>query len=349
MKRISCRLLALFLSATVFSSAQDLHLPRDTNKLIDRAQKFYAAITSNQRLRALDFVLPEKRELFLSGSPMPILKAKLVGLDLTTTANQAVVRVSAEVFSKESAAGSLTWTIADKWIWKGDNWYLDVESAQAIFPSGRSESPLDAQTAQDEIDRNFQILRDNIDLGTLTPGQHFSVEVPIRYTGKQPLSLELDLPNPLVALGSMPEPITSDSKSFLLLVGADNWDGPFTLPLPLKLRYANVVVERRLVVNGSVFVPVAFRQIPTNFPLEPGREFSVFIRNNTDQEAAVAYISVDAKLDIVKQPKVLPPHEEVEVVFKLRFASLPDRLSLQLEMPIEGRNSYTYPFRNVRH
>src|SRR5205814_6531178 len=65
-------------SSDVCSS--DLRLPREPEKLIDRVQKFWTAITSNQRFAALEFVLPEKRNQFLSGTPMPILKARVLGL-----------------------------------------------------------------------------------------------------------------------------------------------------------------------------------------------------------------------------------------------------------------------------
>src|SRR5205814_8060083 len=60
--------------------SSDLRLPREPEKLIDRVQKFWTAITSNQRFAALEFVLPEKRNQFLSGTPMPILKARVLGL-----------------------------------------------------------------------------------------------------------------------------------------------------------------------------------------------------------------------------------------------------------------------------
>ncbi len=348
MKSTSSFALSLVVTFITLGSAQDLRLPREPEKLIDRSQTFWNLLTSNQRLRALEFILPEKREAFLSGGSVPILKAKVLGLDLTSNLEEAFVRIGIEVLSKESSSGFLNWTLTDKWIWKDDNWYLNIEPARDVFPRGSPEPPIDVKKVQEEINKNFKILRDSIDLGTLMQGQHFQIEVPIKYTGDLPLSLELDFPNPLVALGYMSEPITSRTDKFVLLVGTDDWNGPFTLPLPLKIRYQQVTVERTILLKGSVFVPISFRQVPPNGPIEEGREFSVFIRNNTDQKLGVTGVLVDAIFDVPKWPEVLLPHDEGEVILKLRPNRTPGLLTVVLENPVNGRQTYAYRFRNVR-
>jgi len=342
-------ILALYLSSIPVIFCQEVRLPRNPEKLIDRALAFWALITSNQRSRALEFVLPAKRDLFLAGRAMPVLKAKVVGLDLTTKADQGAVRTTVEVFSIESPSGSLTWNITDPWIWKDGNWYLNVENPQDIFPHSPVNEEIDINEARKQIEKNFHVLRDQIDFGTLLEGQHFNIDVPIEYTGDLPLTIELGIPNPLVALGQLSEPITSRSKNFVLLVGTDNWEGPFTLPLPLTIRYLTAAVERTVTVKGNVFVPVSFRQVPPNGPIEQGREFSVFIRNNTEEKVGVSGIIVDAKLDVLKRPEVLPPHEEEEVVLKLRPGQIADRLTVVLDMPLHGLDRYSHRFRNVAH
>src|SRR5467141_1590519 len=88
----------LYLLAPTLASAQGLGLPRSPEKLVPRVRAFWAAVVADQRLRALEFVLPEKRDLFLSGKPTPILKAEVVGLDLTNDPGRAAVRVKLNVF-----------------------------------------------------------------------------------------------------------------------------------------------------------------------------------------------------------------------------------------------------------
>ena len=336
----------LYLLAPTLASAQGLGLPRSPEKLVPRVRAFWAAVVADQRLRALEFVLPEKRDLFLSGKPTPILKAEVVGLDLTNDPGRAAVRVKLNVF--DVATGGLSWTITDSWIWERNNWFLEVVSPPDLFRHGGPAETAAITRIQQEIDQSFELLSNPVDLGTLNEGEHPRIEIPIKYTGNVPVSVDMQLENPLVSLdASSSVDITSRTKSLVLLIGTENWEGPFNLPLPLKIRHEGATVERTLVVKGSVFVPIAFRQSPANGPIREGNEFSVFIRNNTSQKAGVTYIAVDGKLDILKQPRELLANQEAEVVLRLKPGESPDRLYLTLDTPLHGRDAYVYRFRNV--
>jgi len=350
MKKGSSLAVALYFLATVSLPAQDLRLPRDPEKLLPRVQRFWTAIAAGQRFQALEFVLPEKKELFLAGTPIPILKARVVGLDLSADSEHAAVRVSVDVLSTEAGSGTLNWTITDRWIWRGNNWYLDLERPPALFSKGGPANTAEVTEIQRQIERNFQLLSDQIDVGTLVEGQYPRFEVPIKYTADLPVSVELALPNPLVDLEySSSIGLTSHSKQQLVLVvSTADWDGPFNLPVTLKIRHEAASVERMLHVKGSVLVPLAFRQNPPGGPIEEGREFSVFIRNNTSEQAAIRYISVDAKFDVIKEPRLIPPAQEAEVVLRLRRGESPDRLYVVLDTPLYGRDMFSYRFRNVR-
>jgi len=347
MKSLLRMVLVLCLLVTPSAFAQNLRLPRDPDKLIERVQAFWQNMASGQRLQAAEFVLPEKKEVFISGNPLPVVKAGVVGVDLTPDRDMATVRVNLSVLGTDLSTGAANWTISNVWIWRRGNWYIEVQDADQIFPEGRATQKLDEKKIQDSIDKSFQILRDRIELGKLTDGQHFSIEVPIKYTGEYPITIEPALPNPLVSV-AVSAPITSTVKSLVLLVGTDNWEGPFNAPLVLNLKYRGVIVERSLPVTGEVFIPVAFRQEPKNTPMVDGQEFSVFVRNNTDQDIRVRSFSVDAKLDVTKRAEVFPAHQESQFTFKKRPGVVPDSLSIQLEMPVSGRDNYTYRFGNVR-
>src|SRR5206468_1416792 len=148
--------------------------------------------------QALQYVLPEKKDLLLAGTPVPILKANVRGLDLTDTVDRAAVRVNLEVLAKESASGRLNWTITDVWVWRRDNWYLNLESPPSMFPKADVEGALDLKQVQRLIDTNFEILRNPVEVGTLNQGESLRIELPIRYNADLPLSVELALPNPIV-------------------------------------------------------------------------------------------------------------------------------------------------------
>ena len=332
---------------TVFTSAQNLQLPRNSEKLVERVQRFWAAIVSGRRLQALEFILPEKKDLFLSGTPIPILSAKMIGLDLTSDPSRAAVRTSIETLSTDAASGRASWAITDLWVWRGDNWYLNLENPPDIFPGRRSANEPGVAEVKKQIEKTFELLRNPVDLGTLIQGRHLRFEIPIKYTSDFPVSLESGLANTLVDLeGPSSLDVTSRSNHLVLLVDTEDWEGPFNIPLPLKIRSGAAAIERTLVVKGDVFAPIVFRQEPPDGPIEAGRQFSLFIRNNTPQEAAFR-INTDTKFEILKRPETLLPNAETEVVLKLKSGESPDRLDLETGVPIYERTTFSYRFRNV--
>jgi len=347
MKSLLRSLVAVCLLLIPPAFSQNLRLPRDSDKLVERVQVFWQNVVSGQRLQAAEFVLPEKKNIFLSGNPVPVLKATVVGVDLTPDRVMATVRVNLSVLGTDLSTGPANWTISDAWIWWRGNWYIDVADASQIFPEGLAAQKLDEKKVQDSIDKSFEILRDRIELGKLTDGQHFTIEIPIKYTGEFPLTIEPALPNPLISV-PLSAPITSKATNLVLAVGTDNWEGPINAPVVLNLKYQNVTIERRLTVTGEVFIPLAFRQNPANAPLVDGQEFSVYVRNNTDQDVRIRYMSVDAKVDITKRAEAFPAHQETQLTFRKRPGVLPDNLFLQLETPVNGRDAYTFKFVNIR-
>ena len=347
MKRFSFLIFGLYFFMAALASAQDLRLPRDPEKLMLRAQGFWAAVVSRQRLQALEFVLPEKKELYVSGNALPVVKAKVLGVDLTGDINRAAIRVILEALTP--GTGPASWTITDSWVWRRGNWYVELGNPGEIFPKSGPANTVDVKKIQEEIEKTFEILQNPVDLGTLIQGDYSTFEIPIKYTGDAPISLELGLPNPIVDFDyQSTSRITSSSRNLVLLVTTADWEGAFDLPLPLKIQSQGATVERVLVVKGSVFAPLTFRQDPPDRPLKPGEQFSLFLRNNTSQEAGIRSLSVEGKALILKEPRKVPPNEEVEVVFKRKPDDTPDKLYIELETPIQGRDRFTYRFRNVQ-
>jgi len=348
MKKVSCLILVLSLFTTVFTSAQNLQLPRNSEKLVERVQKFWAAMLSGRRVQALEFILPEKKDLFLSGNPMPILSAKVIGLDLTSDPNRAAVRTNIETLSQGTGSGRATWTITDLWLWRGDNWYLNLENPPDIFPGRKSADEPAVAEVRKQIEKTFELLRNPVDLGTLTEGEHLRFDIPIKYTGNFPVSVELGLANSLVDLDTESSiQVTARSNHLVLLVDTQGWEGPFEIPLPLRIRSGASATERTLTVKGNVFAPVVFRLDPPDGPIEAGRPISIFIRNNTPEEPRFQ-VNTDAKFEILKRPETLLPNAETEVVLKLKPGESPDQLQLELGAPIHGRSIFSYRFRSVR-
>jgi hypothetical protein len=347
MKKAFCQTVLIFAIASSVTSAQDLRLPRDPQKLIARAQAFWAAIVAGRRLEGLAFVLPEKKDVFLSGSPMPIIRAQVLGLDLTDDPERALVRTSIETLTRDLIGGRTGWAITDPWVWRGDNWYLDLREAPDIFPRRSSADEIDITETQKKIDQNFQFLRNPVDLGRLIDGQQLRFDIPIKYSGDVPVSAEPEIANSLADLeASSVNNITSRTDHIVLLVNTEGWEGPFNLPLPIKIRNGAATIKRTLVIQGTVYAPITFRRDPPDAPILPDRPFSLFIRNNSAQVASIVGIRTDTKFEILKQPEKLAPNTEAEVVLKLKPDESPDRLNLLLDGNIEGRSIFTYRFQS---
>src|SRR5262245_4228387 len=132
MKKWAFLSFVLCLSGTSLTYAQKFALPRNPDRLVERAQNFWSAVVSGQRLGALQFVLPEKKNLFLTGNPVPLLKAEVLGIDLTADPTQARVRIRLDLLSVATPAGRLDVTITDPWILQGGTWYINLQSPADI-------------------------------------------------------------------------------------------------------------------------------------------------------------------------------------------------------------------------
>ena len=349
MRRGCCLAAVCWIVICTVGFAQNRQLPRDSQQLIERAQAFWSALVSGRRIDALAFIAPDKKNLFLSGSPVPIIRAEVVGLNLTDHPDQAQVRTTIETLAKEAIGSRTGWEITDLWVWREGNWYLDLRDApESIFPHDNSSSKSDIAETGKKIDQNFQILRNPIDLGRLLQGQRLSIEIPIKYSGDIPVSAESELQNTLADIdASSGSYITSSTEQLVLLIDTDGWEGPFDLPLPIRIRNGAAIVKRTLAIRGTVFAPIAFRLDAPDGPIQPDRPFSLFVRNNTSQEASIFRIRTDSKFELLKTPEKLLPNAEAEVVLKLNPDATPDRLYLELNAPLEGSALYTYRFPNV--
>ncbi len=338
-----CLACLLYVATSNTAFAQGSALPRDAQKLIDRARAFWTAIVGGRRSEALGFVLPEKRDLFLSGSPIPILHADVIGLDLTNDPQRAQVRTNIQALSRDTTPGTAAWSITDVWVWRGNNWYLDLRAAPDIFPRRSTTEDADIGETERKIDQNFAFPRNPVELGRLIEGQQLRYEIPIKYSGDIPVSAEVEIPNSLADLdAASASQITSRTDNLVLLLNTEGWQGPFDLPLPLKIRNGAATVKRTLVLRGTVFAPVTFRLDESK--LQPDEPFSIFVRNNSSEDARVAAVRSDGKFQILKLPEKIPANTEVEIVVKLRPGDSPDRLNVLLENTIEGRSIFTYRF-----
>jgi len=323
-------------------SAQTSRLPRDSDKLIFRAQSFWSFMLRGQKLKALDFVLPEKKDTFLSQNFMPIVAAKVVGLDLTDDPVKATVHVQLSAMTPESI-GNSAWVVKDTWVWQRGTWYLSLADHLESLRGSSGTSP-DVTTMVKDIRDNLRFPVATQNAGKIVQGRSVRFEFPIEYQGKQPLFVEMIAGHESVSLAVPGGQVTAESKHVTLSLDSTGWEGPITLPIRLRFRHEAASVEQVLTIQATIFAPVTFRQVPEK-SADPSGRISVFIRNNTSERIIVRAMSVDSKLDVLKGINLIEPDSETEVVFKLRPGETPENMSLTPDHPVEGIGAFMYHFR----
>lgn len=347
MIRLLSFIIAIVISSASVASSQTLRLPRDPDKLVSRAQEFWAAMVARQSLRAVDYVLPEKRQLFVSGSTaFPLIEARVLALNLTSDPIRSSVTVNITSVVP-TLAGRTQWDVSSIWVWQRNNWFLDPHDPRTILSDLSEARPQDTvQRYTKELDASLQVLQERIDLGTIVQGDSLQREIPIKYAGSRPLSLEFAIPSPFLdATPDSTAGVTTQSTHIVLKVNSDGWTGPFNIPLILRFRYEAATVDRLLRVTGNIFAPVTFRQEPSDQAIREGQPISVFIKNNTDAPRTIRFVTVDNKFRIVKQPSLIDAQAEGELVLELRPGQVPGQLMVVFDSPVSGRESYTYLFR----
>src|SRR5262245_24724674 len=125
-----------------FSPAQNdsLRVPRDPEKLVARAQEYWSYVIAGQRLKAVQFVVPQKRDAFVSIATLPASGAKVAGIELTNDGTRATLRVQLTMLLSEAGVDRPAWVIQDHWVWRNNNWFVDVGSPRDLLESRISDN-----------------------------------------------------------------------------------------------------------------------------------------------------------------------------------------------------------------
>ncbi len=318
MKRvIALSFVSLFL-LSIPGTAQESKIPRDMAKLLARAQEFWHLFESNQRLKALEYVLPEKRELLVSSTRLPFKEPRVVGIDFTDDPNRSLVRVSLQVMVQDVSVGYLPSSITDRWVWTKNNWFLDPAEAPlremfkpvnlAPAPAGKS-----IDKSKEDLERSLVVTESVIDLGVIPQGERRRFPIHLGYTGEKPARLQLDFPNEAISTEGVSPSINAATKEIGLTLVSELWQDDFAFPVTLKVSTEAARVERTVLVRGSVFAPITISQNPAVFVDGVGNKVELRIHNNTDQAVTVVSISTDDAFSLNQLPAPIPAKGEASV------------------------------------
>jgi hypothetical protein len=326
------------------AQAQNLRPPRDLDKLAMRAAEFWRLTGMGQRARAVEYVLPSKREQFINRNSIPLNDARIAGISFTEDAERAIVAVEGKSILSVGI-GLNEARIEEVWVWERNNWYADPYDPVNPFSVLNAGPGREANLS--ELEQSFRLPATVINVGAVWYRDKPAFQVPIEYTGAFPLRLTGPEDDALVIVDKdTGELVSPGAKSFSIRILPGSHEGPFRLPVPITVHYRDVSVEKTLIVEGAIFVPLTFRQAPDPIPpIVPENGFELFVKNNTENPVVVQRVETDGLN--VEGIQEIPAGGEIRLVLTLRKGIrrfLPQIVVTTAE-PIRGRNRFPFTLR----
>lgn len=340
----SALILLLFTAGSAMAVQLVSVLPRNADQLVARAQEFWSKMAAGQRASALQFVVPEQQNAFLTSAQGPIQEAKVLGIDLGKNSEHAALRIQITVLPLQSFSKQV-FVVSSEWVWRKNNWYLDVADPKDLlkkFLGDGSDSDV-PQMTEKEMNEAIVLTQGTLDIGTVSEGKTLNFDVGVRFTGRQAVNLSTDQPAAFIRSLTGGDGITSKTDKFQLIIDTTDRAGEINIPVRLRFFSGPISVERVLTVKGNVYSPITFRMGSTA-PVRSGIPYSVFIRNHTAQRLEVQYFQIFGDGEVVEKPEYLEPNQETEIQLRPSSDSLPDRIVLLLRDLADGRNQFTYRF-----
>ena len=340
-------LLLSYLNLAVPNAFQDPGVPVDLSGLVSVAQRTRSLLAAGQMLEAVEFVLPERRNDLLGAGRATFRNPRVVGVDLTDDPDRVIVRVALEMLPGITAGARMDFVARDPWVRRDGTWYFDPGLFRDVLRSGAVGEAVEDDPAEveEDFESSFRLIDGFIEVGTLNQGERRVLSVRIEYSGTSPIRIEAPIPSRLVALDrASTAQVSAGTEDIKLVVDTEGWEGPFRIPLPLKIHYRGGVSDRVLTVVGNVFVPLTFRTDPEwDRPSE--EEFRFLLRNNSPQAVEIAYVTVDGTLAIVGHSKRIEAAGDGFIhLQRLPEVEPTNEVTVVLREPLLGRRVYEFPF-----
>jgi hypothetical protein len=316
-------------------------VPRDQEKLISRVQQFWTSVIHGRRAEAMQLVTQERQDDFLSGDPLPVIEAKVVGFDLTDNRERAAIRLTIKALVPLTGLTTV-WTLTDSWVWRGNNWYANPAPKADFWSAmnGNVQNTEEVVKIAKEIETQLQGMPAEIDLGRVIKGFQHAFEIPVQYTGKRPLRVSLMPPNPVFLVD---RDFKEGGKLLRAYVDGESLEGQFAIPVKVRFSFGTSDVDKTVVIKGNVFRPITFRHTSSG-PIRKGAVVTVFVKNNTAEVMPIDHLTGDIHAEDQKVPEAIAPGDEVAIAFTLLSDTPPTRMDLMFKKVVFGSSQYSYIF-----
>ncbi len=345
-RRALCLILTLFLFPILLQS-QVPRLPAKLDELTVRAVEFRRALSVGDRVRASEFVALSGRNDFLNNPLAPLTNPRIVGIDFIDQ-EKVQVRTTGKLFLATGPTPQLTETVVtDIWIWQKNNWYLELASGKEAFLD-RFSSRDSADTGDlKEIKSTFKLQNETFDVGTLLQGEYKQVTVPFEYSGDVPIRIESKLDTALAAIQSgTTRQLTKASKGFAVIVGSDDFEGPFRAPVRFVVYYKGVTFEQAVSFQGVIKASLRYRQVPETISRTSNENFELFIANASTADVEISAVFTDGKFHVNRFPDRIAPGQEASISLRRNLAESPgSTVAIHLKQPLNGKTIYEFKLR----
>jgi len=338
------RTLLLMLVCDISGMAQAGALPQQLDKLSPRVEQFWHSLAGRDLLKASNFVLPEKKNAFVAAQGNSFLEFAIVGFQFEPNRDQVRVEVRLKSLAGGQAAPTDT-IVGDVWIWTRGNWYLDFSASPTAIPGSGSLSVGNKADLTKKAEEQFHLGIETLDVGVVLKDEPNSFKVPLTYSGADSIRIE-----PATQFGGVnfdrasTASITSASKSFNISVDTEALDGPIDMAVGIEVYSGSISFRKSFRIRGNVFSPIHIQQVPAILEAASGNDLSLIIQNNTDGPISVRNVDTNANFIVKEFPGPIPGGAQGTVKLKQVPEShkLPDRISVILEKPVYGKDTFDY-------
>jgi hypothetical protein len=353
LKNLLLLLCCLSLPAMVAAQPQAKTAARraSLDSLVARVDSYWRLLQEQKRLSAAEYVIPSRRETFVSSGTPAFTDPQISSLELSPDRNSAKVTVIVKrIFPNQI----MNWPVTEQWFFESGNWYLQPNTLSLPISSSAQDKPLSPNAEQKEglrkeLEKMLRFENPILNLGTVRQGPIAYATLKYTLAGNQSLPVDIDRTKPGSESIGLKERtlVPGQSKELAFGISTLNYDGAFNERVVLVVNKEGVDVPFEVTVQGNVYVPVSLNPKILRF-LTNESEKELLVRNNTKERLELKSLFSETNAVIVEPlPATILPGQQLKLKFrKVMEVGNPntrDNLSISLTQPVDGIASLPLP------
>ena len=320
--------------------------------LVTRASAYWELLAKGQRSKAVEYVQPLTREVFLDRQTPAFSEPRVARLDLSETPDEVWVTVKVKRILPLIPT-PVDWPVKEKWVHEGGKWVVVITKSDEKFARVNEAQPRAPATNPDQekklesIREKLHFENNKIDFGTVRRGAQVPIELQYRLTGNDTMAWKLkDLPRWLTRKMSGSKDLApGEGQKIELSLLTQELEGEISETFTIMAGNAGVEAPYEFSIHGYVYTPVSISPRPLKF-LRGETANEVVLKNNS--RSPIQLISAKAAgFEVEGLPQTIAPGAECRLSVKLKFRSYGTNyggeITLRFAEPVDGIESIALP------